>query len=311
MPNNYRINVPESYSEQLDQERIYDWYKNLTETIKEDQNLPKAARVGISVYPMKCVTTVESYQADTEGYAITKLDTGMENLFGNSVTNVYAASLESMEDVMHVYISERSKFEVDNLTGAPSRTVEYVAYLYGDKHYFDLSQRFCRVMNSDTVDGCCSFLDDGEAREAWKPEDTLKVPEVWVKPEQAYVWLRDFKTFVTQNTKTSGAVNLKLSRDNTLTVTNLLYDRDAKMVIEGETTVTKSVVPFPADLVSGNVEELGVRSDTVSSYSRTNVLVPDVLFDDKFSAKVDGTPAGYSVTFGVDPDEVCCSIVRY
>ncbi len=311
MPNNYRINVPESYSEQLDPERIYDWYKNLTETVKEDQHLPKAARVGFAVRPTKCVTTVASYQADTDGYATTKLYTGMEYLFGNSVTDVYAASLESMEDVMHVYIGERTKFDVDNLTGAPSRTVEYVVYLYGDKHYFDLSQRFCRVMNSDTVDGCCSFLDDVEAREAWKPEDTLKVPEVWVKPEQAYVWLRDFKTFVTQNMKTGGTVNLKLSRDNTLTVTNLLYDRDTKKFVEGETTVTKSAVPFPADLVSGNVEELGVRGDTVSPCSRTNVLAPDVLFDDKFSAKVDGTPAGYSVTFGVDPDEVCCSIVRY
>lgn len=268
-------------------------------------------KVTIVVRPTECVTTVESYQADTEGYAITNLDTGMEYLFGNSVTDVYAASLESMEDVMHVYISERTKFDVDNLTGASSRTVGYVVYLYGDKHYFDLSQRFCRVMDSDTVDGCCSFLDDVEAREAWKPEDTLKVPEVWVKPEQAYVWLRDFKTFVTQNMKTGGMVNLKLSRDNTLTVTNLLYDRDAKKVVEGETTVMKSVVPFPADLVSGNVEELGVRGDTVSPYSRTNVLAPDVLFDDKFSAKVDGTPAGYSVTFGVDPDEVCCSTVRY
>ena len=307
MSNKYRINVPESYSEQLDPERIYNWYKNLSETVKEDQHLPKAARVGFAVRPTKCVTTVASYQADTEGYAITNLDTGMEYLFGNSVTDVYAASLESMEDVMHVYISERAKFDVDNLTGAPSRTVEYEAYLYGDKHYFDLSQRFCRVMNSDTVDGCCSV----EAREAWKPEDTLKVPEVWVKPEQAYVWLRDFKTFVTQNMKTSGMVNLKLSRDNTLTVTNLLYDRDTKKVVEGETTVTKSVVPFPEDLVSGNVEELGVRGDTVSPYSRTNVLAPDVVFDDKFSAKVDGSPAGYSVTFGVDPDEVCCSIVRY
>lgn len=311
MSNNYRINVPESYSKQLYPESIYDWYKNVTETVKEDQHLPKEAHVGISVRPMECVTTVESYQADTEGYAITNLYTGMEYLFGNSVTDVYAASLESMEDVMHVYISERTKFDVDNLTGAPSRTVEYVVYLYGDKHYFDLSQRFCRVMNSDTVDGCCSFLDDVEAREAWKPEDTLKVPEVWVKPEQAYVWLRDFKTFVTQNMKTGGMVNLKLSRDNTLTVTNLLYDRDTKKVVEGETTVMESVVPFPADLVSGNVEELGVRGDTVSPYSRTNVLAPDVLFDDKFSAKVDGTPAGYSVTFGVDPDEVCCSTVRY
>lgn len=311
MPNNYRLNVPESYRKQLDPERIYDWYKNLSETVKEAQGLPEGARVGIAVCPTNCTTTVASYQADTDGYAMTKFDTGMENLFGDSVTDVYAASLESMEDVMHVYVSERSKFEVDNLTGAPSRTVEYKVYLYGDKHYFDLSQRFCRVMNSDTVDGCCRFCDDVEAREAWKPEDTLKVPEVWVKPEQAYVWLRDFKTFVTQNTKTSGAVNLKLSRDNTLTVTNLLYDRDARKVVEGETSVMESAVPFPEDLVSGNVEELGVRGDTVSSYSRTNVLAPDVVFDYKFSTKVDGTSAGYSVTFGVEPDEVCCSTVRY
>lgn len=47
MSNNYRINVPESYSEQLYPERIYDWYKNVTETVKEDQHLPKAAHVGI------------------------------------------------------------------------------------------------------------------------------------------------------------------------------------------------------------------------------------------------------------------------
>lgn len=98
--------------------------------------------MGFEVRPTKCITTVASYQADTDGYAITKLYTGMEYLFGNSVTHVYAASLESMEDVMHVYIGERTKFDVDNLTEAPSRTVEYVVYLYGDKHYFDLSQRF-------------------------------------------------------------------------------------------------------------------------------------------------------------------------